>query len=514
MRLADLVEGLPMELARGDGDVRITAVVDDSRRAQPGAIFVARSGTASDGAGYIHDAVARGASAVVTAPGAPTPPPAAAHLVAPAPALAVALLAERLCGDPSRALALVGVTGTNGKTTLTFLIQQILARAGLRCGRVGTVGGDDGSGGALADWSGLTTPGAPECSALLRIMVERGCRAAAMEVSSHALEQGRVAALRFAGAVFTNLTGDHLDYHATMDAYLAAKARLFQGLDAGAFAVVNGDDPAGAEIARRCRALILRTTIDARAHGGAGPGEPCRARIAGAAIDGTDVRLTGPWGACALRLPLVGRHNVMNALQAAAAAHALGADAEAIAAALGHATAPPGRLESVTMPGRRGNDPIVLVDYAHTDDALENALGAVRPLVPAGGRLLVVFGCGGDRDRTKRPRMAAAAWRWADEVTVTSDNPRTEDPERIIDDVMAGVPPEKRARTARVADRRAAIEEAVARARAGDVVVIAGKGHEDYQIVGHEKRPFDDRRVAAAALAARSGAGREAAAAR
>jgi UDP-N-acetylmuramoyl-L-alanyl-D-glutamate--2,6-diaminopimelate ligase len=317
-----------------------------------------------------------------------------------------------------------------------------------------------------------------------------------MEVSSHALDQSRVAGIGFACAVFTNLTGDHLDYHGSMDAYAAAKARLFESLDRGAVAIVNADDPAHARMVHGCASRVMRCSLtDASAD--------CMARVRRMRPDGMVCAMHGPWGVLDVDLPLAGLHNAMNALQALAAASALGVAAAPLERALATCPAPPGRLEPVSTP----DDGIaVLVDYAHTDDALLNVLRAVRQTLEPGGRIITVFGCGGDRDRTKRPRMAAVACAHADAVIVTSDNPRTEDPGAIVRDILAGVPTGSGAEVESRLDRAEAIARAVQLAKPGDAVVVAGKGHEDYQIVGTERRPFDDRVVARAALAARRGA--------
>ena len=496
MRLADLIKTLPIELESGRPDTRVNDVVEDSRRVGRGSLFVARAGTVTDGRRYIAEAVARGAAAVLTdrtetvhTGGRPV-----AVLRGDDVAGCAARLAERFHGEPSRRLRLVGVTGTNGKTTVCSLAHQVLGAASVPAGLMGTVGVDVGAGTARRRPAALTTPSAPEASALLAEMVVGGCRACLMEVSSHALVQGRTAGLSFAGAVFTNLTGDHLDYHGTTADYLQAKASLFDALPPGAWAVVNADDPAAATVIERCPGRTLTTSLT-------NPGADCFASIQNASIDAARARMTGPWGAFTARVPLAGRHNVANALQAAAVCHLLGLDALDLADGLAACDAPPGRLEPVSGDGDAFT---VLVDYAHTDDALDAALAALRPLVPAGGRLRVVFGCGGDRDATKRPRMARAAWRWADEVIVTSDNPRTEDPESIIDQIMGGVPSGRRAGTKRLADRAVAIRAAIERSRRGDVVLIAGKGHEDYQIIGRERRSFDDRALARRVLAERS----------
>jgi UDP-N-acetylmuramoyl-L-alanyl-D-glutamate--2,6-diaminopimelate ligase len=311
-----------------------------------------------------------------------------------------------------------------------------------------------------------------------------------MEASSHALHQKRAAAIAFKIGVFTNLTGDHLDYHQTMDAYFDAKAMLFESLPVDGVAVINIDDPAGAAMAKRTRAKVLTCSL----HDGSAS---CHANMGEQSLNSIDAMFVGPWGKFDACLPLVGAHNVINALQAAAVCHALGLDGNSLKQSLETCSAPPGRLEPVTGPK---DSFAVLVDYAHTDDALDNVLRGLKPIVQAGAKLRVVFGCGGDRDRTKRPRMAKVACRWADEVIVTSDNPRTEDPQVIIDEIRAGVPEARLASTLFVIDREAAIHEAIRRTGDGDILLVAGKGHEDYQIIGTTKRPFDDRKVAAAAL--------------
>jgi UDP-N-acetylmuramoyl-L-alanyl-D-glutamate--2,6-diaminopimelate ligase len=485
--------------------VEVHSISDDSRTVTPGTLFVARTGTTSDGRAFVADAVTRGAVAVLHVGEDPCADlPAAASVVRvrmPDGTDLVrfsGLLAERLEGNPSEWLRMVGITGTNGKTTMAFLIKQFVVEAGSPCGVIGTVVIDDG---AVAEPANLTTPGAIETARALGRMVRNGCSACAMEVSSHALDQGRADALRFRTAVFSNLTGDHLDYHGTMQAYAAAKARLFRMLSADGTAVVNADDPWHATMVADCAGRVLRCSVGTDAQ----PPQAveCTATVHASRLGWQDTTFTGPWGSVRVKLPIVGRHNAMNALEAAAAAWSIGVPAEAISRALAACKAPPGRLEPVTTP----DDPFaVLVDYAHTDDALLNVLTALRPLVGPGGRLVTVFGCGGDRDRTKRPRMMKVACAHSDRVIVTSDNPRTEDPEAIIDEVFTGRPqgqgsaPAATPEVVRQVDRARAIAQAVTEARAGDIVLIAGKGHEDYQIIGTVKRPFDDRHEALAAL--------------
>ena len=488
MHWKELLAKVPSLAGEGALDPQIRAIADDSRRVGEGTLFVARGGSRSDGGAFIADAVARGAVAVVAAPGVAVPAGVAVGRTRD-PAAAAAQVAHAFHGFPARQLKVAGVTGTNGKTTIAFLLQQCMAAAGRKFGLIGTVLTDDGRQRLSSE---LTTPGAIELAGLLARMRDNGCSGVSMETSSHALDQGRVAGIDFAVATFTNLSGDHLDYHGTMEAYADAKARLFEGLANGAWAVVNADDPAHRRMLRDCRARVIRC--------GFSGGESLDAEVAvlEARLGSMRVRLQGPWGELQARLPMMGRHNCMNALQAVAAAWALGVEREALERAMAVAKAPPGRLEPVTDP----DAPFaVMVDYAHTDDALLNVLRAVRPALPQEGRLIVVFGCGGDRDRTKRPRMARVACEFADRIVITSDNPRTEDPEAILAEIRTGVPPHRADRVDCIVDRREAIRQAVRMAGPGDAVVIAGKGHEDYQIIGRERRPFDDRQVAIEALA-------------
>lgn len=496
MKLSTLVEALPGEAGATrlltDADPVVWSLSEDSRRVKKGALFFARSGTKADGRAYIADALRQGAVAIAAPSDTPLPeggvPEGVAWLSCDDPAAAAAIIAERFHGRPTSTLDVVGVTGTNGKTTISYLVQQLLAAAGTRAGLVGTVETDDGR---VRVPSSLTTPPALEIAELFARMVENGCRAAAIEASSHSLDQRRVAGTRFRVGIFTNLTGDHLDYHGTMERYAAAKARLFSMLGPEGTAIVNMDDPWHAtmvDAARASGARVLRTSL-------VDPSADCVATVHGMGPSSMSVSFRGPWGLFEFELPLVGRHNAMNALQAATAAYLCGVDSARLGAALAACSAPPGRLQPVSVPGAGFS---VLVDYAHSDDALRNVLDALRPTVPAGGRLRVVFGCGGDRDRTKRPRMARVACEGADEVIVTSDNPRTEDARAIIDEILTGVSAE--ARVTVEVDRAEAIAFAVATAREGDIVLIAGKGHEDYQIIGSEKRRFDDRREAEEAL--------------
>ncbi len=482
----------------------------------PGALFVAKRGAKLDGAAFIDDAIARGASAILIENDAPTPTLSESVCVVRTSNAAVALarLAERFQGEPSAGLRIFGVTGTNGKTTVSTLLRSIIEASGTRCGLVSTCAIDAGAGESL-DKATQTTPGSVELSQRLAAMRDKGCGAAVIETSSHALEQARVAAIRYSVGVFTNLTGDHLDYHGTMERYADAKAMLFAMLPADGFAVINADDPSAERMIRECGAAIIACTATDRSQHeiefaiGRPIAHLARVRVVRATKRGVAVEIEAPFGDETIDLPLYGEHNAMNALQAGCAAWAAGVDGATILGALEQAAAPPGRLEPVTRPGSEEEAFGVFVDYAHTDDALERALCALRSRVEHGGVLRVVFGCGGDRDRTKRPRMGAVASRFADEVIVTSDNPRTEDPGSIVQQVIGGVVEGVKATA--IVDRREAILHAITNARPGDVVLIAGKGHEDYQIVpdgrgGAVTRHFDDREEAREALAARFGA--------
>ncbi|HTL27916.1 MAG TPA: UDP-N-acetylmuramoyl-L-alanyl-D-glutamate--2,6-diaminopimelate ligase [Tepidisphaeraceae bacterium] len=456
--------------------VEISAVQEDSRLVTPGALFIARGGTKTDGRKYAADAAAKGAAAVVAEAkidGCDLP-----QIIVADSASAASVLAHAFHRAPSAAMKVFGVTGTNGKTTTTYLIRHLLKKVSTRCGMIGTVEIDDGKTTREAE---MTTPGAVQVAELMAAMRDRGCRACAMETSSHALDQGRVAGVHYAGAAFTNLTGDHLDYHKTMDAYAAAKARLFEMLDESAVAVVNGDDDYADRMVRNTQARVIRFGLNNNKD------SDYRARDIAVTSSGTSFQLITPDGRAEVHMQLIGRHNIENALAAAAlVGETLGLSVHQIAAGLRDAQGAPGRLQAV----RSGQPFAVLVDYAHTDDALENVLSALRPLVR--GSLRVVFGCGGDRDRTKRPRMARTAVKYADAIYITSDNPRTENPQSILDEIVSGIPADTAKTVSVEIDRRLAIERALTDAELNDIVLIAGKGHENYQILGTTKHHFDD----------------------
>jgi UDP-N-acetylmuramoyl-L-alanyl-D-glutamate--2,6-diaminopimelate ligase len=475
--------GLPLEQIP---NIQIQGIREDSRKVQAGDLFIARPGAKSDGAKFITDAKNRGAVAVVTQqliPGCPLPQ----ALVSDA-AVAASHLAHLFFNHPSHSLQVTGITGTKGKTTATYLLRHLLNKFKKPCGVIGTVEIDDGKTRREAD---QTTPSAIDVAGYLAAMRENGCKAAGIEVSSHALDQGRVAGVRFAGAAFTNLSGDHMDYHQTMENYAAAKARIFESLDESAVAVVNHHDEWSWRMIRDCRARIARF----------GFAQECDYRAADYRVssEGSDFVLYTPDGQAEVHMALVGKHNIENALVAAAlACEVYGLSVHQVAAGLKDAAGAPGRLQPV----RCGQPFAVLVDYAHTDDALEKVLTALRPLCK--GKLRVMFGCGGDRDRTKRPRMARVAQRLADVVYVTSDNPRTEDPVEIIAQIRTGLTTNDTSDLVEEIDRGKAIEQIIADAGPGDIVLLAGKGHENYQIIGTEKRHFDDAEEAARALQSRA----------
>jgi UDP-N-acetylmuramoyl-L-alanyl-D-glutamate--2,6-diaminopimelate ligase len=487
MKLSAIIQGTG---ARGDADLDtdIALVTGDSREVAPGALFFALPGTAHDGHAFVADAVRRGAVAVVAERDVPSAP--AALLLAPSSRRAMSIAAANFHGRPADALRLAGVTGTNGKTTVAWLVEACLGAAGVPAGLLGTV---------VHRWPGVerparhTTPESTEVQAMLAAMRAAGARAGVLEASSHALAQERVAGILFRAAGFTNLTRDHLDYHGDMERYFAAKRRLFlEHLAPYGIAVVNVRDPWGARLADQLGPGRRVWRYGGRA------GDDLAADDVVSNLSGIAATLRTPRGTVGVRSPLVGAHNLENLLCAAGLALALDVPPSAISRGLSESRGAPGRLERFAARGVS-----LFVDYAHTDDALSHALAALRGAGPR--RLVCVFGCGGDRDRGKRPLMGEAAARGADLVIVTSDNPRTEDPVAIIREIVPGL---ERAGMRRLSakelcldergfavepDRRSAIALAVAAAREGDAVLLAGKGHEDYQIVGAERLPYSDR---------------------
>jgi UDP-N-acetylmuramoyl-L-alanyl-D-glutamate--2,6-diaminopimelate ligase len=499
LRSADLLAAEPPRLPE-----RVSGLADDSRAVTAGGAFVAVRGSHIDGHAFVRDATGRGAALVF----------AEDHVQCDVPVVrvregrrAAALLAAAFYDRPAESLRLVGVTGTNGKTTTVHLVRALLAEAGTPSASVGTLGvllGRDGE--PMPGGQGLTTPGPVELQRLLRALVDAGVRVAALEVSSHALDQSRVEGVAFDVAVFTSFSRDHLDYHATMQAYFDAKARLVGLLKPDGVAVVNAAEPAWRELPTPPRLLRFHAGIGERPETAAEA--TLRAEQVVYDARGSRFELVARDGSrdgqrTPTRLPLLGDFNVTNATGAVATAWALGLPLPVLAEALASVPQVPGRLE------RLHDAPTVLRDYAHTPDALERALLAVRPFARtedgAATRVHVVFGCGGDRDRGKRPEMGAIAERLADAVVLTSDNPRTEDPERILDDIEAGMhrgaeaPP-----MVRIEDRREAIAFALRTAAPQDVVLLAGKGHETYQVRGTEKLPFDEAAIVAELVRAAS----------
>jgi UDP-N-acetylmuramoyl-L-alanyl-D-glutamate--2,6-diaminopimelate ligase len=486
-----LIDALPERRVVGTPPPVVSGLTADSRRVEPGDLFVAVPGFKQDARRFVPDAVARGARLVVTE-GEPLADLPVAQVLVPSARLALARLADAFHGHPSAALTLVGITGTNGKTTTSYLVEALLRARGLTTGIIGTIQYVVGTQTRPAS---QTTPEALEIQGMLAEMRGLGIGGVAMEVSSHALALSRVDGLDFDVAIFTNLTQDHLDFHGTLDEYRRAKRRLFELLAAspkpGRTAVVNADDPAGAAMVAGLDVPVLSF--------GLSPDARVRAVEHTSGLDGIRMTVDTPAGRLTLRSPLIGEHNVSNLLGAIAAGLALGLAPAVIAQALAAVGTVPGRFEQV----QAGQPFLVVVDYAHTPDALERVLATARKITP--GRLGVVFGCGGDRDRTKRPIMGEIAARLADRAWATSDNPRSERPEAIIAEILAGVDRVTggRERCVTEPDRRRAIGAAIAWAAAGDTIVIAGKGHETYQIVGATVLDFDDRAVAREALGGR-----------
>jgi UDP-N-acetylmuramoyl-L-alanyl-D-glutamate--2,6-diaminopimelate ligase len=489
--LRDLIASLDRPLAAGPLDVDIRAVTSDSRLVEPGTAFIAVRGESRDGRMFIPMALERGASAIVADSAAETGHPEEIPFIQVSDTRhALAVFARLLAGEPSKKLKLAGVTGTNGKTTTTFLIHHLMKRVWHRAGVIGTVIVDDGEESKPANF---TTPGPVELHGLLARMVDHGCRGAAMEVSSHGIDQKRIEGVAFDAAIFTNLTQDHLDYHGTLDAYAATKFSWFEALAADPLgkkpvAVVNFDDGYGEKLVTLLGGRLPLVKYGFNVH--------CdfRANNFKQSARGMEFELTAKGKSYLVRAPLIGRFNVYNLLSALAAASAMKINLRDAVAAMAEAPQVPGRMEHCgTKDGVS-----VFVDYAHTPDAVTNACRTLKELNP--NRLITVFGCGGDRDKKKRPLMGKAAAELSDACIVTSDNPRSEDPEAILKEIEAGM---GGTRYKTVADRAEAIRIAIHAAGPGDIVLIAGKGHETYQQFADRTIDFDDRREAKRALAER-----------
>ena len=467
--------------------IDVRGLAYDSKQVRPGDVFIALTGLKAAGADFAADAIRRGAVAVV-ADRPPDVAPPVPWIVVPDARAAMASIAAEFYGHPSRAMQVVGITGTNGKTTTAYLVRAVFEAAGKKCGLLGTVSYSVGDREMPA---ARTTPEAPDVQRMFRQMVDAGCRACVMEVSSHALALRRVDDTTFAAGVFTNLTRDHLDYHGDMESYFAAKRRLFDMLPAGAPSVINLDDPRGETLKKSVPAPVtyaINKTADVT------PG-PLRLTFEGLEFDART-----PKGTVHVQSKLVGRPNVSNILATVATATALDIPGPAIERGLASLAGVPGRFQLVSS---AKDDITVVIDYAHTDDALKNLLETARPL--AERRVITVFGCGGDRDRTKRPLMGAVASRLSDVVVITSDNPRTEDPLRIIEEIKRGIPSsaDRGAATVAIVDRKEAIQFAITKAQPGDLVLLAGKGHEQSQTIGSEELPFDEAAIAREALGRR-----------
>jgi len=466
---------------KGDTGTMVSDISFDSRTVGPGTLFVAVRGTKSDGHDFIPAAVSSGASAVVCERLPENPTEGVCWILTDDSARALGVVASEFFGNPSSSLKLTGITGTNGKTTIATLLYRVFSGLGYKCGLFSTVCNYIVNKELPATH---TTPDPVELNRTLAEMLKAGCDYVFMEVSSHAVDQKRIAGLQFAGGIFTNLTHDHLDYHKTFDNYLKAKKEFFDSLPGSAFALVNNDDKNGKVMVQNCRASKYSFSTKGLAD--------FRCTVLEQDFSGMSLRIQGKdvW------TRFIGDHNASNLLAVFSAASILGAEDEEVLRILSELRSVPGRLELVEGPGGIS----CLVDYAHTPDALRNVISAVNRIRPGDRQLITVVGAGGDRDRAKRPHMASITAEGSTKVILTSDNPRTEDPEKILDDMEAGITPDMRRKVLRITSRREAIKTAVMLAVPGDVVLVAGKGHENYQEINGVKHHFDDREELRAAL--------------
>ncbi len=477
----DILKGVDIINITGNGKTEVSNVEFDSRRISPGSLFVAVRGTTSDGHDFIQKAISAGASAVICEVIPENPAKKICWIKTQDSARALGQLSSAFYDNPSSSLKLVGVTGTNGKTTIATLLYRMFTGLGYKCGLFSTVCN-------YIDGRELpathTTPDPVQLNRLMSEMVEAGCDYALMEVSSHSIDQQRIAGLNFTGGIFTNLTHDHLDYHKTFNNYLEAKKRFFDSLPSGSFALVNNDDKNGRVMLQNCKARSYTFSVRGMAD--------FRGGILEQTFDGMSLRIQGRevW------TRFVGDFNASNLLAVYGASELLGESSEEILKVLSDLRPVPGRMEAVeSSTGITG-----LVDYAHTPDALLNVIETINKIREGSRQLITVVGAGGDRDRTKRPKMAAISAEGSTKIILTSDNPRTEDPEKILDDMESGITPELRRKTLRICDRREAIKAAVMMANPGDIILVAGKGHETYQDVKGVKHHFDDREELKAAL--------------
>lgn len=474
MTLSDLLKNAGPARIVGDSGAEITGVQIDSRRVKPGDLFVAMRGTQADGHAFIPKAVAQGAAAVLCEELPAEAAPGVAYAVVPSTEDAVGPVATLFYGDPSRRLRLVGVTGTNGKTTIATLLYEMFRKMGHRCGLISTVCNYIDGERLPADH---TTPDPIELNSLLARMVAEGCEYAFMECSSHAIAQKRIGGLAFAGGIFTNLTRDHLDYHKTFENYRNAKKAFFDSLPKGAFAITNADDRNGMVMVQNTKATVKTYSTRSMAD--------FRARIVECHFEGMYLEVDGR----EVGVQFIGKFNVSNLLAVYGAAVMLGKQPDDVLVVMSTLHSVSGRLEPIRSP----EGFTAIVDYAHTPDALENVLAAIHEVLGGKGRVITVCGAGGNRDKGKRPLMAQEAVRQSDTVIITSDNPRFEDPQDIIADMLAGLDARQMKKVVSIADRREAIRTACMMARKGDVVLVAGKGHEDYQEIRGVKHHFDDK---------------------
>ncbi len=481
--LRDILYKAGTTATNGSTDLEVNAVVLDSRQVIPGCVFVAVRGTQTDGHAYIDKAVLGGAVAIVCETLPQTLIEAVTYVKVADASVALAWMACHFYGNPSQGLKLIGITGTNGKTTTVNLLFQLFTALGYQCGLLSTVENRIGTKVVPATH---TTPNAVAINTLLAEMRDAGCTHVFMEVSSHAAHQNRIEGLDFAVALFSNITHDHLDYHLTFDAYIKAKKSFFDRLPATSYAIVNKDDRHGMVMVQNTRAKIKTIALQGDAD--------FRARLIENSFEGLHLQLDGADFHCAL----IGSFNASNLLAAYGAAICLGEEKLAVLTALSAVHAPSGRFDYVQMHQITG-----IVDYAHTPDALKNVLGTIRDIRKGSERIITVVGCGGDRDRTKRPLMAAIAVDQSDKVILTSDNPRSESPEAILDEMARGVELGQKHRVLRITDRQEAIRTAVSLAQAGDIILVAGKGHETYQEIAGVKHPFDDKRILRSTLETR-----------
>ncbi len=481
--LRDILYKAGTQAVNGTTDLEVTAVVLDSRQVEAGCVFVAVRGTQTDGHTYIDKAIAGGALAIVCEAIPVTLVPGITYVTVADASIALAWMACHFYGNPSQEVQLVGITGTNGKTTTVNLLFQLFSSLGYRCGLLSTVENRIGDKVVPATH---TTPDAVAINRLLAEMRDAGCTHVFMEVSSHAAHQNRIEGLQYAAALFSNITHDHLDYHGTFDAYIKAKKSFFDRLPATCCAIVNKDDRHGMVMVQNTRAKIKTFALQADAD--------FRARLIEKSFDGLHMQLDG----ADFHSALIGSFNASNLLAAYATAICLGEDKLTVLTALSAVQAPSGRFDYVQLHQITG-----IVDYAHTPDALKNVLGTIRDIRKGSERIITVVGCGGDRDRTKRPLMAAIAVDQSDKVILTSDNPRSESPEAILDEMAKGVELGQKHRVLRITDRQEAIRTAVSLAQPGDIILVAGKGHETYQEIMGVKHPFDDKLILRSTLETR-----------